>query len=589
MSSTELQPGNNYNVEVLDKSDESLIELNKFKAEERSFAQIAKEDAGMKYTICDTPPPTITLLLGVQHYLTMLGASVLIPILIVGEMGGSDEDTANVICTILLVSGLNTLVQTTIGDRLPIVQGGSFAFLGPTFAIINNASLQDISDNHKRFLATMRLIQGAIIACAFVQIAIGYSGLITYILRYISPISMAPTIAAVGLGLYDAAFIKVGECAGVGLVQIIVLIISSQHLARFTISVSGFGRLPIFELFPILISIVIVWIYAFVLTEANVWEEGSVCRTDNTNVIQDSQWFRVPYPTQWGAPVFEGWAIAPMLGAMIASMVESIADYYACAKLSGAPPPTGAVISRGLAAEGIGLFLSGIFGTGNGTTSYSENIGALQLTKVGSRAVVQAGALVMVVLSLFGKFGALFASMPSPMVGALYCCLFGVIAAVGLSNLQYTDMNSSRNLFIVGFAIFNSLSIAGPSGYFNKTVADSGHNPFGEGDWAEIALAFFNSPMIIAFLSAFILDNTIPGTAKERGLDIWDKMKGTTVGSSVEFGRVYGLPSCLAKIFRNCAYLDYIETGEWAERSSVAGEGDLCEVFCCPKKSNNKP
>jgi len=583
MPTTELQPENDES----EGSGESLIELNKLKTQKRSFAQIAKEDAGMKYTVCDLPPPTITLLLGVQHYLTMLGASVVIPILIVGEMGGSDEDTANVICTIFLVSGLNTLVQTTIGDRLPIVQGGSFAFLAPTFAIIYNDSLQAITDSDERFLATMRLIQGAIIVCALVQIAIGYSGLMTYILRYLSPISMAPTICAVGLGLYDVAFIQVGACAGVGLVQIIVLIIASQYLARFTIPISGFGRLPIFELFPILISIVIVWIYAFVLTEANAWEDSSVCRTDNTTVIQDSQWFRVPYPTQWGAPVFEGWAIAPMLGAMIASMIESIADYYACARLSGAPPPTGALISRGLAAEGIGMFMSGIFGTGNGTTSYSENIGALQLTKVGSRAVVQAGAFVMVILSLFGKFGAIFASMPSPMVGGLYCCLFGVIAAVGLSNLQHTDMNSSRNLFIVGFAIFNSLSIAGPSGYFNKTVAESG-NPFGEGDWADIALPFFNSPMIIAFLSAFILDNTVPGTAKERGLDIWDKMKGTTVGSSVEFGRVYGLPSCLAKIFRNCAYLDRIETGEWAERSSVSGEGDLCEIFCCSRKSNDE-
>jgi len=585
MTSTELQPVAKEGEGETDL-EESLIEIDNSKTQQRSFAEIAKEDAGMKYTICDTPPPTLTLLLGLQHYLTMLGACVLIPILIVGEMGGSDEDTANVICTILMVSGLNTLVQTTIGDRLPIVQGGSFAFLGPTFAIIYNESLQTITDSHERFLATMRVIQGSIMVCAFVQIAIGYSGLVTYILRYISPLTMAPTICAVGLGLYDVAFIQVGACAEVGMVQIIVLIIASQYLAKFTISITGFGRFPIFELFPILISIVIVWIYALALTEANVWEDGSVCRTDNKTVIQDSPWFRVPYPAQWGAPVFEGWAIAPMLGAMIASMVESIADYYACAKLSGAPPPTGALISRGLAAEGIGLFMSAIFGTGNGTTSYSENIGALQLTKVGSRAVVQAGAFVMVILSLFGKFGGIFASIPSPMVGGLYCCLFGVIAAVGLSNLQYTDLNSSRNLFIIGFAIFNCLSIAGPSGYFNKTVAESG-NPFGEGDWADIALPFFNSPMIIAFLSAFILDNTIPGTAKERGLDIWDKMKGTTVGSSVEFGRVYGLPSCLAKIFRNCTYLDFIETGEWPEKSSVSGEGDLCEVFCCSKKSED--
>lgn len=76
------------------------------------------------------------LFLGFQHFLTMLGATALIPILIVPAMGGTPTDTAEVIATILFVSGLNTLLQTTFGDRLPIIQGGSFAFLGPTFGII---------------------------------------------------------------------------------------------------------------------------------------------------------------------------------------------------------------------------------------------------------------------------------------------------------------------------------------------------------------------------------------------------------------------------------------------------------------------
>jgi len=355
-------------------------------------------------------------------------------------------------------------------------------------------------------------------------------------------------------------------------------------MTRFTIKVSGM-HLPIFELFPILASIIVVWMYAFILTEAGVWEEDSICRTDYRSVIHESPWLKFRYPGQWGAPVFKAFAIIPMLGAMIASMAESIADYYVCAKLSGAPPPTGAVISRGLAAEGIGLFMCGIFGTGNGTTSYSENIGALQLTRVGSRAVVQAGALVMIFLSLFGKFGALFASMPPPMVGALYCCLFGVIVAVGLSNLQYVDMNISRNIFIVGFAIFNCLSIAGPAGYLNATYNNPEKgNPFGDGDWGDIAFPFFNSPMIVAFLTSFILDNTIPGTRKQRGLDIWDKIKERSSASNDEFGRVYNLPGFLPKIFKNCAYLDYIETGKWPDNSGVAGEGDVCQVFCCCRR-----
>lgn len=71
-----------------------------------------------------------------------------------------------------------------------------------------------------------------------------------------------------------------------------------------------------------------------------------------------------------------------MLAGVLASMVESVGDYYACARLAGAQPPPKHAINRGIAAEGFGCFITGVFGTGNGTTSYSENIGAIGITRV---------------------------------------------------------------------------------------------------------------------------------------------------------------------------------------------------------------
>ena len=71
-----------------------------------------------------------------------------------------------------------------------------------------------------------------------------------------------------------------------------------------------------------------------------------------------------------------------MLAGVLASMIESIGDYYACARLSGAPPPPTHAINRGIGTEGLGCIIAGFFGTGNGTTSYSENIGAIGVTKV---------------------------------------------------------------------------------------------------------------------------------------------------------------------------------------------------------------
>lgn len=75
-------------------------------------------------------------------------------------------------------------------------------------------------------------------------------------------------------------------------------------------------------------------------------------------------------------------SVLGMMAGVLASTMESIGDYYACARLSGAPPPPTHAINRGIAVEGIGCILAALWGTGNGTTSYSQNIAALGITKV---------------------------------------------------------------------------------------------------------------------------------------------------------------------------------------------------------------
>ena len=71
-----------------------------------------------------------------------------------------------------------------------------------------------------------------------------------------------------------------------------------------------------------------------------------------------------------------------MLTGLLASLIESVGDYHACARLSGAPPPPKHAMNRGIAAEGIGVFVAGAFGCGIDTTAYGENIGAIGITKV---------------------------------------------------------------------------------------------------------------------------------------------------------------------------------------------------------------
>ncbi len=454
------------------------------------------------YGINDKPPLVETGVLGLQHYLTMFGSTLAIPLILSEPLGLKDKpvELGWLIATMFFVSGITTLLQTTWGNRLPIVQGGTFSFLAPTIAICGMAALAQAG-----WEVRMQHVQGAIIAGSIVEMGVGATGLVGRLLRFVGPITIAPTIALIGLALFKFGAPMAGEHWPIGGLTIILIILFSQYLK---------SKYRLFELYPILLAILMAWAVAAILTVTGVFTAGHPSFTSLEN-LRNAPWFRVPYPLQWGIPQFGIAAFVGMLAGYIASMVESIGDYYACARLSGAPTPDERIINRGITFEGIGCLVAGIFGTGNGTTSYSENIGAIGLTRVGSRRVVQAGALIMILLGTVSKFGALFTTIPSPIVGGMYCAMFGMIAAVGLSNLQFVDLNSARNLFILGFAFFMGLSV--PE-YF------ASHPLTLETEWlANIINTLGSTGMAVGAFIALLLDNTVPGTDEERGLTAWGR------------------------------------------------------------------
>ena len=63
------------------------------------------------------------------------------------------------------------------------------------------------------------------------------------------------------------------------------------------------------------------------------------------------------------------------------------------------------------------------------------------------------------IYGMLGKFGPLFVTIPDPIIGGVFMVRFGMITAVGISDLQYADINSSRNLFIVGFSLVFGLAV----------------------------------------------------------------------------------------------------------------------------------
>ena len=454
------------------------------------------------YGIDDKPPMVETVVLGLQHYLTMFGSTLAIPLILSKPLGLEDKpvELGWLIATMFFVSGITTLLQTTWGNRLPIVQGGTFSFLAPTIAVCGMAALNNVG-----WEVRMQHVQGAIIVGSVFEIGIGMTGLVGKLLRFVGPITIAPTIALIGLALFKFGAPMAGTHWPIGGLTIILIILFSQYLK---------SRYRSIELYPILLAILTAWAVAAIFTIMDIFTENHPSFTSMEN-LKNAPWFRVPYPLQWGIPQFGIAAFVGMLAGYIASIVESIGDYYACARLSGAEIPNERTINRGITFEGSGCFIAGIFGTGNGTTSYSENIGAIGLTRVGSRRVVQAGAIIMIMMGTVSKFGALFTTIPSPIVGGMYCAMFGMITAVGLSNLQFVDLNSTRNLFILGFAFFMGLSV--PE-YF------ASHPLILEPEWlANIINTLGSTGMAVGAFIALLLDNTVPGTDEERGLTAWGR------------------------------------------------------------------
>ncbi|MEM9071618.1 MAG: solute carrier family 23 protein [Myxococcota bacterium] len=465
----------------------------------------AESKTTLVYGVDDIPPPAETVVLGLQHYLTMFGSTVAIPLIMAGPLGieGDAEKLGWLIGTMFFVSGIATMLQTTIGNKLPIVQGGTFSFLTPAIAICGMAHLQQSG-----FEVRIQHVQGAVIVGGIVQMVIGYSGLIGKLLRFVGPVTIAPTIALIGLALYPFGAPEAGKHWGIGGLTIVLIILFSQILRR---------KHRAFELFPILLGMGGAWAVAIALTLSGVFPEGHPAYT-SFDKVANADWIRVPLPFQWGMPVFNIAAIVGMLAGVAASIVESVGDYFACARLAGAPVPTPKTVSRGIGTEGLGGVIAGIIGSGNGTTSYSENIGAIGLTRVGSLRVVQAGALIMIVLGTVSKFGALFTTIPQPVVGGMYCALFGMIVAVGLSNLQLVDMNAPRNLFIIGFAFFMGLSV--------PVYIDAHPIAVEDAHWAlqmliDIANTLGKTGMAVGAVIALVLDNLVPGTDEERGLTNW--------------------------------------------------------------------
>ncbi|XP_052179413.1 nucleobase-ascorbate transporter 4 [Diospyros lotus] len=487
---------------------------------------------GVDFCVNSNPAWPAAIIVGFQHYIVMLGTTVLIPSIIVPLMGGGNREKAEVIQTLLFVAGINTLLQTWFGTRLPVVIGASYAFVFPALFVVLSNRYSTYIDPHDRFRRSMRGIQGALLIASVLPILAGFFGVWRILVRLLCPLSSVPLITLVGLGLYAHGFPQLAQCVEIGLPELIILIILSQYIPQYIKTKGGiFERF--FERYAVLISIAIVWAYAALLTAAGAYKNRPPntqfsCRVDRAGLIGGAPWIRFPYPWQWGAPTVNAGEVFVMAAAAFVALIESTGAFKAAARYGSATPIPPSVISRGAGWLGIAILLDGFFGTVSGSTVSVENVGLLALTRVGSRRVVQISAVFMIFFSIFGKFGAVLASIPLPIFGALYCILFGYVSSAGLGLLQYCNLNSFRTMFIIGFSLFMGLSV--PQ-YFNGYVVTSGHGPVHtRSSWFnEIMQVIFTSPATVAAIVGVFLDSTIARrhslTRVDSGRHWWEKFR----------------------------------------------------------------
>jgi uracil-xanthine permease len=448
----------------------------------------------MIYTLDDVPKPFGKALgLGIQHVLTMFGATVAVPLILSPALGMDAQQTAILVASVMLSSGVATFLQVNFGTRLPIIQGVSFSFLGPFFAIIAMTVAAGPA-------VSMQYIAGAIMLGAIVEMIIGFTGLIGLVQKYVSPVVIGPVIALIGLALYQIGAPSAAENWWLSGTVIVLAFVFSLIIGP---------KKPFFSLFPILLAVICAYILGLIL--------GVV----DFEAVRVAPWFRLPWGAggwffPWGLPKFEIGFLVVVLAGYLASMIESYGDYHAINAAAQAPPLTDKQISRGIGFEGVGCFCTALLG-GFASTSYTENIGLVGLTKVASRYVVNVGVVVLLVMGIIGKFGGLIATIPGAIVGGLYCTLFGMIASIGISNSAKADLSSMRNQMIMGFILFMGLSVP----YYFQ-VAGVAFEP----KWlSDIVVSIGSTGMAVAAILGLILDNVIPGTAEERGLHQFGEQK----------------------------------------------------------------
>ena len=253
-----------------------------------------------------------------------------------------------------------------------------------------------------------------------------------------------------------------------------------------------------FKIIPILMGVVISYVFALILNAFGVTNpDGSAII--NFASVASSGWVGLP---KFQICKFDVTAILVMAPIAIATMMEHVGDMSAISATVDENFIVEPGLHRTLLGDGLATMFAGVIG-GPANTSYGENTGVLELSKVYDPVVIRIAAVFAIVLSFIPKFSAVISTMPAAIIGGVSFMLYGMISAIGVRNIveNKVDLTKSRNLIIAGVIFVCGL------GFSNGLTFTVGGT--------SITL----TALAIAAIAGIILNAILPGNDYEFGVN----------------------------------------------------------------------
>ena len=411
-------------------------------------------------------PMRLAFPFGLQHVLAMFVGN-LSPLLIIMAMCGITVDgglgtlRVSLLQNAMLVAGINTMIQVRklgpIGSGLPIVMGTSSGFIGVNKGIaasmMAGIAAGTITTDINAGIFAYGAILGAQMCGGIFEMVLGFC--IKPLRKFFPAVVTGTVVTAIGLSLFSVGigFFGGGNANAdygalwnlfLGLVTLIAILIFKHGTKGFT-SVSAI-------LMGIIVGYIVSFIMGLFLPETVTIGETTVTAAYITkwSQVKEAAWFALPkvFPVK---PQFQIDAIIPLMIMFIVTAVETVGDTAGVTEGGLGREPSDKELSGSVVCDGFGSFVSACFGS-LPNTSFSQNVGLVNMTKMVNRFAVSIGAGILICAGLFPKIGAIISIMPQPVLGGAAVMMFANIVISGI-NLLTKEPLDGRNATIVAIAL----------------------------------------------------------------------------------------------------------------------------------------